>query len=343
MATTSVRRLKNAPSPVLQELEKDIIENADQYDFFQTYRLLESVNDAYPVSPRRPKRQIHVRPNLSLAYKNKDVHSVNLLDKQSGYEIVTQIAGLYGVSSPLPDFYNEELLDNEWDDAQAPREFLDIIHRQLFPKLYSAWKFYKVNLNTVEKNNNGYWSLLYNLLGLPDSNQDLDTESEIDAKIKQLKIRYFNLFSNKERSASGLQLILSDYLDEDDIQITEFKPEEIALKPQLRWQLGTLNSHLGEAHLGSKIQTQVHKITINVKGVDEDKYRAIYSDDEWIHTLKVLISHYLTNPIKVDLVMDVIPSDSRTQLGKNWHELGKSTVLGRSSSLFQSITMNLIG
>lgn len=344
MATTSIRRLRNKPSESLLELEKDIIDNASQYDFFQTYRLLESVNEAYPTSTRQPKRKIHVRPSLSLAFNNNDVHSVHHLDKKLGYEIVTQISGLYGVASPLPDFYNEELLDNEWDELNAPREFLDIIHRQLFPKLYNAWRLYRVNLNTIEKSHNSYWSLLYNLLGLPDEADDSQSApNEIFEKAKLLKIRYFSLFSNKERSADGLKLLMSDFLDESQIEVIEFDHEEVAIKPELRWQLGSKNTKLGEAHLGSKIQSQAHKVTIKVSNIEEAKYFALFTDDTWLSTLKLLISHYITRPIKVDLSLDVLPSDNRTQLGTQWNELGKTSVIGHTNKLHQSITMNLLG
>ncbi|EAT13260.1 type VI secretion system baseplate subunit TssG [Bermanella marisrubri] len=343
MATKSIRRVKNQPNATLLELEKDIIEHASEYDFFQAYRLLESVNDAYPVSPRRPKRKIQVRPSLSLAYNNNDVHSVQQLDKHQGYEIVTQISGLYGVSSPLPDSYNEELLDNEWDELNAPREFLDIIHRQLFPKLYSAWRLYRVNLNTIERNQSSYWSILYNLLGLPDDSETLNSaHGDAYERVKQLKIRYFSLFSNQERSASGLKLILSDYIDESDISVTEFDHESVTISPQLRCRLGVANSQLGQAHIGSKIQSQLHRITITVANIEEDKYNALFSDPFWVDCLKLLVAHYISRPLKVDLKLQVLSSDYRTQLGGQWNQLGKTSVLGKTNDLHHSISMNLL-
>ena len=224
----------------LKIIESDIIENGSSYDFFQAYRLLQSINDTYPITARRPARKIDVRPELGLGYAESDISEVKLLDKQRGYEVVSQLAGLYGVASPLPDFYTEELLDNEWDDLNAPREFLDLLHKQLFPKLYSAWRLYKLNFNAVEKEESSYWQLLYSLLG--------DTDDNADESIKKLKLRYFNLFSNKERSTDGLLVIIKDLLNLEKVRIEEFCQQTVKIPHDLLCQLGQRNHQLGEAH-----------------------------------------------------------------------------------------------
>lgn len=320
-------------SESLASLEKDILDHPQQYEFFQAYRLLENVNLTFPVSPRRPARKIEVRPTLSLGYTDQDIHEVKALDKQRGYEIISQLPGLYGVASPLPDFYNEELLDNEWDELEAPREFLDVIHKQLFPKLYQAWKLYKLNLNTVERSQSSYWNLLYSLMGEPNTDSD---------EIKVLKLRYFSLFSNKERSRDGLLAIVSDFLGVQDIEIREFEPNFIAIKPELRCQLGQLNHKLGDAHLGSKIHTQTLKVTIDLLNLTQNQYNGIHSNSEKIETLKQLIKHYLKKPLTVDIQLHVDAANDQLALGKSWHQLGMTAVLGQHAKKHRTVMVNVL-
>ncbi|MFY0642707.1 MAG: type VI secretion system baseplate subunit TssG [Bermanella sp.] len=320
-------------SESLASLEKDILDQPQQYEFFQAYRLLENVNQTFPVSPRRPARKIEVRPTLSLGYTDQDIHEVKALDKQRGYEIISQLPGLYGVASPLPDFYNEELLDNEWDELEAPREFLDIIHKQLFPKLYQAWRLYKLNLNTLERSQSSYWNLLYSLMGEPNTDSD---------DIKALKLRYFSLFSNKERSKDGLLAIVSDFLEIDDVQIKEFAPSFMTIKPELRCQLGQKNHQLGDAHLGSKIMTQTLKVTIDLLNLTQSQYDKIQSNNETIETLKQLIKHYLRKPLTVDIQLHVNAEHDQLMLGESWNQLGITAILGQNAKSHRSIMVSVL-
>lgn len=320
-------------SEFLASLEKDILDQPQQYEFFQAYRLLENVNQTFPVSPRRPARKIEVRPTLSLGYTDQDIHEVKALDKQRGYEIISQLPGLYGVASPLPDFYNEELLDNEWDELEAPREFLDIIHKQLFPKLYQAWRLYKLNLNTLERSQSSYWNLLYSLMGEPNTDSD---------DIKALKLRYFSLFSNKERSKDGLLAIVSDFLEIDDVQIKEFAPNFMTIKPDLRCQLGQQNHQLGDAHLGSKIMTQTLKVTIDLLNLTQTQYDRIHSNNETIDTLKQLIKHYLRKPLTVDIQLHVNAEHDQLMLGESWNQLGITAILGQNAKSHRSIMVSVL-
>ena len=309
------------PSESLKQLEQDVLVNGPEYEFFQAYRLLESVNQSYPVSPRRPARKIEVRPELSMAYTESDISQIVPLDKNRGYEIISQLPGLYGVASPLPDFYNEELLDNEWDELNAPREFLDIIHRQLFPKLYQAWRLYKLNINTLERSNDSYWNLLYSLMGDPDVE---------DSKLKHLKLRYFSLFSNKERSAAGLKAIISDFLDLEDVEINEFVEQQVPISDHLRCRIGMQNHQLGAAHLGSKIYDQTMKICVQANNLTELQYSNITNDGDLLESLRLLIQHYLKKPLQVDLIFTVLMNQPELQLGVSNFKLGVTSHLGQT-------------
>ncbi len=321
------------PSESLKVLENDILEKGSEYEFFQAYRLLESVNSCYPVSARRPARKIEVRPELTLGYAESDISEIVPLDKQRGYEIISQLPGLYGVASPLPDFYNEELLDNEWDDKNAPREFLDIIHKQLFPKLYQAWRLYKLNLNTLEKSNDSYWNLLFSLMGDPNTKNE---------EIKKLKLRYFSIFTNKERSSAGLKLIISDFLDIDNLEIKEFQRQTVAISDRLRCKLGSQNHRLGDAHIGSKIEDKSLKVKVIANDISYSQYQQIATDQEKLAKLKILLNEFLKKPLQIELQFNVKLNNSNLTLGSNWNQLGVTSALGYSGQEIKPVTLNLL-
>lgn len=320
-------------SESLVNLEKDVLQQPQNYEFFQAYRLLETVNHTYPVSPRRPARKIEVRPTLALGYTDQDIHNIKPLEKQRGYEIISQLPGLYGVASPLPDFYNEELLDNEWDELNAPREFLDIIHKQLFPKLYQAWRLYKLNLNTFERSNDSYWNLLYSLMGEPNTDNE---------QYKALKLRYFSLFSNKDRSKQALLTLTSDVLEVEDVKLKEFQSEYVTINPSLRCQLGHSNNQLGVAHLGSKIHSQSLKVTIEVDNLSKRQYQDIYINSNKLKTLARLLKEYLKKPVKIALQLNINIEDNQLTLGKAWNQLGITSILGHALSSHKSVMVNLL-
>ncbi|HHO59242.1 MAG TPA: hypothetical protein ENJ64_03290, partial [Thiotrichales bacterium] len=137
----------------------DILAEGSAFDFYQAIRLLDRLTPAsvcrppvnMPAAEEKPRRQaktvrrqkktvsrgagdaagklssIRIRPELNLDYPQADIVAINALD-DGGYEILTTFMGLYGVSSPLPGFITEELLDDEWDEQNAAREFIDILH-----------------------------------------------------------------------------------------------------------------------------------------------------------------------------------------------------------------------
>jgi type VI secretion system protein ImpH len=247
--------------------------------------------------------------------------------------VVSQLAGLYGVASPLPDFYTEELLDNEWDEVNAPREFLDLIHKQLFPKLYSAWRLYKLNFNTLEKEESSYWQLLYSLLG--------DTDDNADESIKKLKLRFFNLFSNKERSTDGLLVIISDLLELDNVRIEEFCQQTVNIPQDLMCRLGQNNHQLGEAHLGSQVMDQNHSIKIKTGVMPESRYQALIDNKVRYNQLSGLIKSYIRKPILVELEIDIIPEQQQIQLGQAWHQLGITSQMAGSAQETKRVNIPL--
>ncbi|MET5115758.1 type VI secretion system baseplate subunit TssG, partial [Burkholderia pseudomallei] len=70
---------------------------------------------------------IHTRPNLSRSCPDTDVERIDKAD-DGGSRVVANFFGLYGVSSPLPTVYTEDLIDEAFRGRHAARGFLDVLH-----------------------------------------------------------------------------------------------------------------------------------------------------------------------------------------------------------------------
>jgi predicted component of type VI protein secretion system len=130
-------------------IEPDLLENGDSYDFYQAVKLLNKLVQSKPREQGLAPRLL-IQPELDLDYPKSDVARIRRDEESGNYELTARFFGLYGVSSPLPGFYTEELLDDEWDELGSRKAFFDVIHNHMYPLLYQAWLKYKFAHKVVE-------------------------------------------------------------------------------------------------------------------------------------------------------------------------------------------------
>lgn len=303
------------------DLKDDLLENGREFDFFQAYRLLLRLNRVSTRS-RFEQRDIRVRPNLELGYDDTDVHAVHALDGDKGFEIVTNLAGLYGISSPLPDFYTEELLDYEWDGQDGPRAFLDILHHQLLDKLYHAWRLYRLGQNTVEDRQKSYQQLLASLTNNPTLNDDIDDE------LSRFKLQFSGLFTLYSKSALGLKTLVRAFLQLPHVRVEQNAERQVRIPDRDRLRLGERSTCLGEdAHLGSQVADRSGAVRIQVGPMSEHHYRKHFLDESRLNLLARLIHEYLVEPLAIQFELLLDLPDAGTQLGSRWNRLGETSYL----------------
>src|SRR5690606_24804533 len=89
-------------------LKARLLKSGGRYAFFQAWRLLRLMGQAQAGSPV----DIRVRPNLTLDFPGTDLNSIEQLGPNR-YRLTANFLGLYGVTSPLPNFITEDLLDEQ--------------------------------------------------------------------------------------------------------------------------------------------------------------------------------------------------------------------------------------
>ena len=209
--------------------------------------------------------------------------------------MTTTFFGLYGVSSPLPGFYTEELLDDEWDEQSARKDFLDVIHNHIYPLLYQSWLKYKFSHNVVEFENQNYSEIIYNLIGLGEAYRR-------DEKSYGGLLKYSGLLSLRVKSQLGLKTILQDRLSDYAVDVVPFVERKVPIVRSQRCQLGRQNTTLGiEACIGQEVKNRSGKFSIELGPLNLEQFTEITQKNDTINAIRGLLKIYLVQPLECNI------------------------------------------
>lgn len=307
------------------DLENDLLENGPEYDYFQAVRMIGLLaNQKRREQGSTDEYKLRIRPELSFNYPTSDIAEIDPLEDETGFSITTTFLGLYGVSSPLPAFFTEELLDDEWEDDEAPRGFLDVIHQHIYPLLYKAWVKYKFSHNAVEHGDENYWNILYNLIGLGSE--------DIKAGVSQPEqlLRYVGLLTEQRRSSTGLQTILEDLLAPLEVELDPCVERTVTIPEAQRLRLGGRHCELGEtAVLGMQVNDRTGKLVVRIGPLDTEQYIGLVADKSKLELVRLIIKMYLLQPLDYEIALSLAPNTVKgVCLGEEmWACLGKDSWL----------------
>lgn len=286
------------------DLENDLLENGPEYDYFQAVRMIGLLaNHKRREEGYTGDYRLRIRPELSFNYPTSDIAEIRQLDEETGFAITTTFLGLYGISSPLPAFFTEELLDDEWEDDEAPRGFLDVFHQHLYPLLYRAWVKYKFSHNAVEHGDESYWDILYNLIGLGSE--------DIKAAVSQPEqlLRYVGLLTEQRRSAVGLKTILEDLLNPLTVELVPCVERTVTIPEAQRLQLGVNHCTLGEtAVVGMQVNDRTGRLIVKIGPLDAEQYVGLIADEKKLDLVRFIIKMYLMQPLDYEIVLALSPN-----------------------------------
>lgn len=312
----------------LEGLKEDLGKNASGYQFFQAVRLLRLLLARTEGASFEDEfwNRITIRPALSLAFPPHDIDSLDWEGVAGKPVLDANFFGLYGVSSPLPTFYTEDLIEEKIEDGSAARDFLDILHGRLYPLLYEAWEKNRLSLRAYEKGEKEIENLFHVFTGL-----SLPVFRGIDP-LASTALRYAGLLTQHPRSARGLEAILSDVLDGVPVRIEQCVERRVALPDEQRLILGCALSLGEETVLGDRITNRTNQLLIRIGPVDNVAFEALLPGRENLRKVAFWTNFYLLDPLLAEieiLLSDTAPrpvrlgADTRNRLGLDaWLEWG---------------------
>ena len=308
-------------------LKQNLLKKGFDYSFFQVLRLLSRIDEesSSDLTVSELARRVRVRPNLSLAFPAADVEEVKEIAgaRSSKYQVVANFLGLYGVSSPLPTFYTEDLMDEAGEDESAGRDFVDILNNRIYLLFFESLQKYRPFFHINDSDKALYKERLFclegfgepaHLRGIPDAGQLL---------------RYIGLFSQRPRSTEGLKTLLGDALGYT-VDITSCVLRKARIPEDQLLRLGLSGGLLGEdCVLGRELDDRMGRFRIEIGPLNSDEYREFFPGSKTYNRLVLLTELYLQDPLEYEVEVFMHEQQAQTVcLGNDrWSRLGMDTWL----------------
>lgn len=290
--------------------------NGSRYAFFQALRLLrlELGVDGFSESVR-------VRPALKLSFPENDLDAISVDGDK--VHITANFFGLYGVTSPLPTFYTEDLIDEQLAGGSNARDFLDILHAALYPMLFRAWEKNRVWLAVTERGDPDRLNQLLAMIGLNHQRQQGQ-----DMGLQAL-LPHAGNFNQSPRSALGLQVLVSGLLDSMPVDVEPCVSREAPIPMAARTVLGRQAHALGvNAILGRHLTERSSLVLIHIGPIPANQLSDLLPGGRKYALLTQAIGHYVDTPVECVLGLRVATRHrQRVALGGGWNRLGLNTWL----------------
>lgn len=290
--------------PQTDHINEFLQKNQHQIEFFQLMRILStnlrenSPNDVLDGFDKNNwdvnfRKYVRIRPSLSTAFPDREISSISRNEKLQ-FLVETTFFGLYGVTSPLPNFYNEEI--NELNDLgyENIRKFLDIFNYSAYQLLLKAITRFRSatglqeHLNLHQRTRKASW------LGI--ATPALMKRFNQWPKMMEIAV----VLSSPHPTSSGLGTLLKGIIGSGDIQIIPCALVRKPIPPANRWMLGHQASTLGEdAVVGQFVDDHRNQVDVEMSGQKNSDLQAILPGGDRYEYLKQSLELYVPRHLKL--------------------------------------------
>ena len=306
------------------DINSPLFKKSSRFSFIQAIRLLELY---YSNKERTLEKKIRVRPRLSLDFPNSDIVSIN--KEQDVVNLTVTFMGLYGESSPLPTFYTEMLLQEERSDKSVMREFIDIFNNPIYQIYFKVWLKNQLGVRVNEFNDTKILNFLHLFSGMPQAHLREKHKGQYPL------LKYAGLNMQYPRSAEALRTLVSDIINNNNIQIIQCIRRMVPIPNLQRCSLGVSNSAVGDTlHLGNKIKDRMGKFRIFIYELDMQKLNTLLPGTKSFVTLVNVVKLYIGESLNWDIQL-TLHRDVKTDIllgAEDYSKLGLNTWLGTNKT-----------
>lgn len=298
-----------------------------RFGFFQAVRLLEQLFEDTPAPGATPDiraEPIRFRPATALVFPATDVKRITR-NEDASVDVVATFMGLYGIDSPLPYYFYDELA-TEHEDTVPHRDFLDIFNHRLYAYFYRAWKKYRPGLHYRTGGGDAQSARLLALAGLGTPHA-LDEPPVPPMRLAALAGR----LGRQARNAEGLEAMLGVLLDGMPVRVIENVPRWVPIRSRPALGANGQAAHLGQnATIGERVYDRSGKFRIRLGPMGVEDYLALLPGGDRAETMRQLVRMYAPDYLDFDLELHVRSDElPTTQLGDDTAKLGLTTSLGQ--------------
>ena len=327
------------PAVVDRELESRLRKEPFTFGFFQAMRLLErAMPDRQPVGGfGAPFNEVaRIGTHSSLAFPASEIQSLQWDEgKQPFLEV--NFMGLTGLQGPLPQWFTATVLERIRSGDATLKDFLNIFNHRSISLFYRAWQKYRFDVAYERGERDKFFLDLLALIGL--GTLGLSSRQEV---VDEALIYYAGLLARHQRSALGLEQLLSDYF-EVPVEIEQLVGAWYDLDSDSLCSLDGSESpsqELGKgAVVGDQTWDQHSRVRIKLGPLSLESYRDFLPSGSAYKPLQSLVRFYSNEELEfeIQLILDReevppcqlgIESVAAPQLG--WLTWVKSGAMGRN-------------
>jgi len=311
MADPNRGSTSNLNSDYQTGLKLELLKHGHEFSFHQAIRLLRLMNPSgsEPRAFSESCDHITIVPHLTLGFPASDLEKIEEFEGKHlpRYKITANFLGLYGSSSPLPTWYTEELLEEEYDGESVSKDFIDIVNQRLFALLFQCWAKYRPHLQVVEAHDTDHIERLFCLLGLGSKlfRKDIPNSYRL--------LRYIGLFTQMPRSALGLKTLLSDALNGRKVTVIPCIERKVKIPDDQKMSVGSSIHSLGKnAIIGEEIVDRMGKFRIQIGPLNKKEFQDFYPEADLYKDVTNLTNMYVLEPFEYDLEVILAEDEAQT-------------------------------
>lgn len=325
-------------------LMADLEKHGPQYNFFQAVYLAEIITRQW--HPARKdfaldQAGLRFRPREHYVFPPNDIYAI--ARRGNNLNFVLNFMGLYGVNSPLPRCYHEQITAQKSvrSGGQVPlQDFLDIFNNRFYWLYYQAWKKYRYYLQLDENAANHLVSQrVFAFVGgaLP---RKQPASLKTTTAVSPFTLWPFSgLLTNRVRSKTGLLILLAGFFPRFKCKIKEFVPHlvQLAEVPPLG---GPRAARLGENAVAGRAKLDyMSRICIEIGPLEFSEYLDFTPGAGYARLLQQLLGLYLNDGLEYDVKFTI---RSASLVTVPWNDprlrLGFSIWLGKPKEEFVQVS-----
>jgi type VI secretion system protein ImpH len=285
-------------------LIEDLERRAPEYSVFYAILLADKISKK--LHPHRDdtifdQDGLRFVPHEYFVFPPKDIRSFK---SESGVmTFVLNFMGLYGINSPLPRCYSEQVAVQQsvYGPGSVPlQNFLDIFNTRFYWLYYQAWKKYRYYLQFGFGLENKVMQRIFSFIGRGDRKASSRPRRLNDIMLFRLS----GILGHRLRNKKGLRILLSESFPGFDFNIREFIPHRVKLaeRPQVGSGAGDRAFRLSEfSTVGESVTDLMGRICIEIGPMEFEDYLDFTPGTENAVLLRELMALYLNDGLEYDV------------------------------------------
>jgi type VI secretion system protein ImpH len=250
---------------------------------------------------------VRFRPDRGMGFPASELRAIEpcAIDDRHPPTVRTRLLGLYGVDSPLPTGYQDDIAQRR-EGHEALEAFLDLFNHRIFSQFYRIWRKYSYPVSFEEGGTDATSQCLFGLVGLGIPG----TASKITTPMSRF-LALLGVMRLPTRNAEGVVALVRLLAPNTQARVTPHWPRKIPLNPPARLSPGNPVSLSQGTPLGSVARDANSQLLLDLFTDDADETRGWFPGGQLHGDLQVLLRVYLgwrcTARLQLSLPVDRLP------------------------------------